>query len=483
MNAPTAIQNLTKSLVANTEPDLETVTYTPFAPELSPITMNVWRGSEVALLTPADNLDRYDPSVLPHIAGTLDRAWDFYAEITGREPDPLKEIDGLTTIAVVPKTCGAGCGYLGVTGIEIQEDPYFDVWLHDTVATTDQFDQTLFYELGRNFWFYGDQLRPLPTDAATAYAIANRFLSMDAIGIEGAPYNRYLPFEEFRTSIMDDMSQIYFADTSRDWSNTILTQSVPDNSQWGANDLLASLFGRVYEDFGEEVYSKMWQAIGDASATSNAEDATNLFISSASSASGIDYSFLLKGAEWHFTVGGRGDDVLTAPTVEPGQKSVVHGFGGNDFIRGTKGDDLLFGGSGQDTLRGGAGNDTEVGGSGDDRIFGGKGRDRLYGGAGNDFLDGGKGDDLIDGGTGHNALLGGAGKDIFTVRSGAYNFLCDFKVCIDRISLDGLSFSDLSFSQGTGDVAADAFISVGSDAIAQIAHTTVAEINNSANFV
>jgi hypothetical protein len=304
---------MTVSQAPTTAP-LETIVYSPFGnPELGPITMNVWRGSEVALLTPSDQLNRYNPDVLKQIVGTLDRAWNFYAQTTGREPIPYRQIDGLTTIAVVPSSCGAGCAFLGFTGVEIWQDPYFDVWLHDTVAKTNQYDHILFYEFGRNFWFYGNQLQSLPTDVAGSFAIANRFLSMAAAGVEGAPFNASLPFEEFRTSIMDDLSQFYFADANQNWSNTILTNTVPPNSRWNPPDFLASLFGRVHEDFGDEVYGKMWQTIRNAPATNDPLVATDIIINSANAVSGIDYRFLLKGPEWRFTVGDRGENVLDAP--------------------------------------------------------------------------------------------------------------------------------------------------------------------------
>jgi hypothetical protein len=58
----------------------------------------------------------------------------------------------------VSQTCGAACSYLGVTGTEI-EPPYFQT-LYDGIANNDLYDQALFYEFGRNFWFYGDALAP-----------------------------------------------------------------------------------------------------------------------------------------------------------------------------------------------------------------------------------------------------------------------------------------------------------------------------------
>jgi serralysin len=435
--------------------------------------MNVWRGSDVALLTPADELNRYQPNVLQKIVGALDRAWNFYARVTGREPSLFQQIDGLATVAVVPSTCGAGCAFLGQTGIEIGENPYFNSWMYDAVSQTNQYDQILFYELGRNFWFYGDQLRSLPTDAATSFAIANRFLSMSAAGLEGAPFNpdsTNLAFNEFRTSILDDLSQFYFEAPGLNWSNTILANTPPPNPRWGATDFLASLFARVYEDFGEEVYSKMWQTIGASPGTNDSQSATNLLINSASTASGIDYGFLLKGVEWRFAVGSRGDDRLDTPTTIAGQTPVIQGFGGQDTLRGGQLDDLMFGGSGDDTLWGFAGNDTAVGGTGNDRIWGGEGDDHLYGGdgydlllgnTGNDSLIGGKGNDLLQGGAGRDRLDGGKGNDqlissgdgdLIILRPGeGLDTIFGYQDGVDAVALDnGLKFEDLKIVQKLG---------------------------------
>ncbi|MEO0989186.1 MAG: hypothetical protein AAFY20_27165, partial [Cyanobacteria bacterium J06639_14] len=73
--------------------------------------------------------------------------------------------------------------------------------------------------------------------------------------------------------------------------------------------------------------------------------------------------------------------------------------------------------------------------------------------------------------------------DTVTIRSGAFNFLGDFTLGTDLMQLDNLTFGELSFFAGSGDTAGDAFIFVGSEAIGQVANITVAELENSANFV
>lgn len=94
------------------------VVYTSFnglALELVP-----WAGEQVAYLVPQQGFD--DPGAMRFIVDAPDRAYERYELVTGREPTPYAPTtyQGLDTIAVVPETCGAGCGYLGFTGIEIQ---------------------------------------------------------------------------------------------------------------------------------------------------------------------------------------------------------------------------------------------------------------------------------------------------------------------------------------------------------------------------
>ncbi len=400
----------------------EAITYDPIDAALPPIDMDVLRGRNIALLTPIADRARYDTDTMTKIVSAVDAGWDYYADLTGRLPtiQPSKSIDGLGAVAVVPSTCDAGCGFLGFTGIEIIGDPYFDVWMHDSVLQDDEYDHIAFSELGRNFWFYGTQLgAQTGTDAANGFAVASRFFSMEAAGVDGAPFNDTLPFKDFQNSIMDDMSWAYFEDDSLSWDNTILTGVAPTNRfGFSSADLLASLYGRIHEDFGNEAYSQMWQTIGNGPSATDAEQATANFIDAATEVTGIDYSFLLKRGGETFVVGdeeflsGSAPDTLHLPTEAEASNAVAHGFGGDDLIQGRDGDDLMFGGSGDDMLRGRQGSDTLVGGEGDDTLFGGGWKDRLFGGTGDDLLFGRGGKDVLVGGSGSDVLFGDKGNDL-----------------------------------------------------------------------
>ena len=90
-----------------------------WAEQKVPTTMYPWAGEKVVLLTTKDDLD---PAVMTRFLERLDDGWRLYAELTGRTPRLYKKLHGKPTIAAIPKaslTCGYGCGFVGLTGIEV----------------------------------------------------------------------------------------------------------------------------------------------------------------------------------------------------------------------------------------------------------------------------------------------------------------------------------------------------------------------------
>ena len=63
---------------------------------------------------------------------------------------------GGVKIAEVNSTCGAGCGYLGATGIEMLKG--HSDRMYSFARDSNEYDRELFYEFGPNFWYYGSQL-------------------------------------------------------------------------------------------------------------------------------------------------------------------------------------------------------------------------------------------------------------------------------------------------------------------------------------
>jgi hypothetical protein len=78
-----------------------------------------WTGTNVVFLTTEATLD---PALMGIWVSRLDAGWQVYADLTGRVPSPSRQFEGKVTIAAVPGydlTCGAGCGFVGATGIEL----------------------------------------------------------------------------------------------------------------------------------------------------------------------------------------------------------------------------------------------------------------------------------------------------------------------------------------------------------------------------
>ena len=177
---------------------------------------------------------------------TFDAVFDYYAEATGQLPTPYLTYQGRSLVAEVDVSCGAGCGFLGATGVELAAG-YFGV-LYDGVRLSDQSDQVLFYEFGRNFYFYDSKIRykesgPLAAPVGqsgwigTGYAVLMRFASMDATGVKPAAYGG-APFATFRASV-EGMVDTYVATPALNFQNTLLINQHPDGG--GTTDFFASL--------------------------------------------------------------------------------------------------------------------------------------------------------------------------------------------------------------------------------------------------
>jgi Pectate lyase superfamily protein len=189
-------------------------------------------------------------------------------------------------------TCGAGCGYLGLSGIELL-DTTFDA-LFDQIRRDRRFDQAVFYEFGRNFWFYDPQLDKV-APFVTGYAILNRFLSMESAALSGAPFRPDLPFGEFKASILDDLFNTYWADERWTWRNTLAIDSAPPNqNKWGGADLAAAILNIIQRDGGFTAMQKFWQTIATLRSASTQEEAMLNFLRAGKAATGKDYRALLR---------------------------------------------------------------------------------------------------------------------------------------------------------------------------------------------
>ncbi len=135
-----------------------------------------WMGTNIVFLTTNGT---YDAGLMSRWVNRLDQGWALYADLLGNRPSPLKQLDGRATIAAVPGsefTCGAGCGYVGASGIELAM--FYD-WDYPALRKNpDAMPHYVFYEMGRNFFTLGDRHSAF----TTGFAVFMRYVCMDTLG-------------------------------------------------------------------------------------------------------------------------------------------------------------------------------------------------------------------------------------------------------------------------------------------------------------
>lgn len=137
-----------------------------------------WEGERLVFLTTKTNLDA---AVMGRFLERLDGGWSLYAKLVGRTPSPLKEWRNKPVIAAIPDaelTCGYGCGYIGVTGIEVTG--FYDSDFPMVEQNRAAFPHYYFYEMGRNYYLFGDRHSLF----ITGYAVLMRYVCMDTLGCE-----------------------------------------------------------------------------------------------------------------------------------------------------------------------------------------------------------------------------------------------------------------------------------------------------------
>lgn len=139
-----------------------------------------WTGKNVIFLTTDTKLD---PALMGIWVSRLDAGWQLYADLTGRKPSPFKQFEGKVTIAAVPSaelTCGAGCGYVGATGIELAM--FYDQNYPELKTRPKAMPHYVFYEMGRNYYTFGER----HSCFITGFAVFMRYVCMDALQYEDA---------------------------------------------------------------------------------------------------------------------------------------------------------------------------------------------------------------------------------------------------------------------------------------------------------
>ena len=171
----------------------------------------MWEGKHTVLLTQEKS---FHTEVIKEILSITDSAFHLMRHINGREPDSRTNPDKVI-IAVVDQTCGKACGALGYKGIELSSRKFQRVYTQ--MRDRQKFDTILFYELGRNFWFFENQLHVRTGNSfyqaiRKGYAMFVRHFLVKELNINASGYNSY-PYHT-HLSTCRSFIRNYFADSS-----------------------------------------------------------------------------------------------------------------------------------------------------------------------------------------------------------------------------------------------------------------------------
>ncbi|MEN8774070.1 MAG: calcium-binding protein [Akkermansiaceae bacterium] len=136
-----------------------------------------WEGKEIAFLTITDG---FDPKVMTQFVGSLDQGWSTYLKFTGKAPRLNRQVNGKPVIAAIPDgnlSCGAGCGYVGATGIEANY--FYSSTYKNLQKNPKTIPHLYFYEMGRNFFTFGRK----HSCYTTGFAVFMRYVCIDTLNV------------------------------------------------------------------------------------------------------------------------------------------------------------------------------------------------------------------------------------------------------------------------------------------------------------
>lgn len=168
-----------------------------------------WKGRNIALVTTQQDLDA---DVMKSFVGHLDDGWEVYRELTGKDPRPLKMVEGLATICALPArglSCGYGCGYVGATGIEMIR--FYDGHYLGAQKDPKNVPHAYFYEMGRNFFTFGDRHNCF----TTGFAVFMRYVCIDTLELNDG--------DKRTRRVINEAIDIYENDESLEFIGTFTT--------------------------------------------------------------------------------------------------------------------------------------------------------------------------------------------------------------------------------------------------------------------
>ena len=268
-------------------------TYTTFGGAV--LNLYNYEGTNTMILANSNSLNT---TAMNKWVTAMDGTYNFYYNCTGQYPNCYTNVtcfNGKSTVAKVPSTCGAACGYLGWTGIELQT-AYFDDFYND-LLNYNQYSQEPFYEFGRNYWFYDNKLKYTSNDPiVSGYAVFMRFMAMEHLGLQGANFGSWT-FPQFQNNVKGLLTN-YMSDSSLNWGNTLgIGQGVP-NSGLAATDLFASFCFYLKDTYGMNWVQNVWKKAALRPNINTTQDAVDNFIIASSQAANVNLVSLFQYWKW-----------------------------------------------------------------------------------------------------------------------------------------------------------------------------------------
>ncbi len=202
-------------------------------------TLTQFSGKNVAVLLPDSWLNGLSREERRTLIDVSDLLYEHFKELIGEEPLG----SGLLPIAMVEKTCGWGCGYVGRKGIEIADDDG-SLRLIRAELADGRVPGIVVHEMAHNFDVFWRYLYYLP-DHAHAWTDFMGYY----IYVYSRMGSRYFSPEEIQRSAILRTYVPYISDETATWKDCVRdglceNRGIRRNSAWaGINHLVAQLHG------------------------------------------------------------------------------------------------------------------------------------------------------------------------------------------------------------------------------------------------
>jgi hypothetical protein len=265
----------------------------------TPHALTPWEGKHLVFLTQRTDLD---PSVMQRVLAVYDAGYELYMAATGREPapNPLRQVHHKNTVAEVDKTCGAGCGQVGSSGIELSHDAFKYLY---AAAGRGHVDHLVLYELGRNFWFFQSKLEfnayvsKKPGGRGSGDAMLHGYpILMSTVFLQELKATAEINGASF--DALREEQVAWFAKYAADPRQTFWTLfsdydaslvTLPSGNRIGTMNFFSMMvFHLAQQHGGTGFVLRFWQAMGRMPDIASAQDALDNFYVAASEAAGQD---------------------------------------------------------------------------------------------------------------------------------------------------------------------------------------------------